>query len=384
MANTITPIVPKLLAQGLMALREQSIMPRLVNRTLEPLAGQKGSTIDVPIPSAVPVQDVTPGATATTGDITPTTTPVPLDKWKEAPFYLTDREMQEAMIGVIPMQASEAIKSLANQIDTDILANYVALYGYTGTAGTTPFASDLTAWTGGARRILNEQLAPMDDRRVVLDPLAEGNAINLRAFQDASFGGGQGVILRGQIGTKIGADWFMDQNLPTHTRGTISDGTNPQALINGAVSAGATTMNLDETTLTGTLVTGDVFTVANVTGTFVITGGPYTAAANAFTNVTFSPAAPTGGFADDAQITVVDTHTVNLAFHRDCFAFASRPFEDIDAESMGSIISAVADPVSGVALRLEVTREHKRMRFAYDVLYGSAVVRAELGARIAG
>ena len=54
------------------------------------------------------------------------------------------------------------------------------------------------------------------------------------------------------------------------------------------------------------------------------------------------------------------------------------------ALQIGSIMMSAADPVSGLVLRLEVTREHKRTRFSYDMLYGAMVVRREFGARLAG
>jgi hypothetical protein len=86
--------------------------------------------------------------------------------------------------------------------------------------------------------------------------------------------------------------------------------------------------------------------------------------------------------ADNVAITIRATHVMNLAMHRDFIAFASRPLAGSNHPS--SVISQVVDPISGLALRLEITREHRRDRFAYDILYGADVVRRELGARLAG
>ena len=74
---------------------------------------------------------------------------------------------------------------------------------------------------------------------------------------------------------------------------------------------------------------------------------------------------------------------VNLNVHRDAFALASRPFAGADPMGLGTYMSAV-DPVSRLALRLEVSRQHKRTRFSYDILYGAQLVRPELAARMAG
>jgi hypothetical protein len=380
MANILTAVLPKLLAQGLMALRANTVMPRLVNRGYDTMAAQRGDTINIPIPSAIAVQDVTPAATPpSTADIAPTSVAIVLNKWKEAPFYLTDKDMMEAMEGTMPMQASEAIKSVCQVMDTDTIAAFNGVYGFVGTAGTTPFSvpvspnivPDTAVYTAG-RAVLNRQLAPMGDRRVVLDPDAEGAALNLRAFQDTSWAGSTQGIIMGQIGTKMGADWFMDQNIGIKATGTLTNGSIHAAKVNGAVAAGATTMNINETSLTGTILTGEIFSVAGVSGTFAVTNATtLTAAGNAITGVTFAPAAPTGGFASTAVVTFKGPvggagYVRNLIFHRDAVAFASRPLADLQLAD--SLVQAIGDPLTGVNLRLEISREHKRTRFSYDVL----------------
>lgn len=381
MANDWTQVIPQLLAQGLLALREQVRMPMLVNRGYESMAGAKGSTIDIPIPSAITAVAVTPSNTAPAStDSTPTSVSLVMDQWFEAPFHLTDREMMEAMSGTIPMQASEAVKAIANTVDVSIMGNYTSVYGASGTAGTVPFDDTTTNDGNQLRRILNTQLAPMDPRYVVMDPESEASALELRAFQDVSWNGSTAGILESQINRKLGFGWFMDQNVLSHTAGTLVGDAIHGGAVNGALAVGDVTMAIDATSLVGTIVIGDVFTFAGDTQQYVATNTT-TAAANAIAAVTFNP--PIKTIVDDGTIlTIVDDHTVNLGFHRDAFAFASRPLESQNLP--GSMVQSATDPVSGLTLRLEVTREHKQTRFSYDMLWGSACPRPELAARLLG
>ena len=267
MANTITEVLPKLLAQGLMALRQQSIMPRLVNRSLESMAAQKGAVINVPIPSAISARDITPAVTLNSNqDVSPTSVAVTLDFWKEASFHLSDSDMLSVMDGHIPMQASEAIKSLANAVDEYILGKHVRFFGAVGTAGTTPFNASLTA-AAQARTVLNKQLAPNDDRRAVVDPDAEEKLLlNTQVLQFDQRGDAQGII-NGSIGRKLGFDWYMDQNISTYTPGTAwttgwtFDGSNAAGVKTAAVVF----------TSSGTVKIGDIFYLTNGGLGYVIT-----------------------------------------------------------------------------------------------------------------
>lgn len=373
MANTLTAVTPKLLAQGLLALRQNAIMPQIVNRRFEAMAGQRGSTIDVPIPSAIAAQAVAPGNTPpSTADISPTSVPIPLDQWFEGPFYLDDKDMLEAQEGTIPMQASEAIKSLANNVDTFLLNLGRKFFGYAGNENSSLFADEKTTDATAVRTILNKQLAPLQDRRVVLDPDAEGSALNVRAFQDASFSGDTRAIIEGNLNNKLGFTWWMDQNVPVFTAGTAVD-----YLVNDpgpALALGDTAIPVDGGT--GDVNEGDIITFSGHTQTYVIT-----VAAVAPSIMTIQPglqAIP----ANNEVITLKGDHVLNQAFHRDATAFATRPLA-MHGSELGVISQSAVDPISGLTLRLEITHEHKRIRFSYDILYGAEVIRRELGSRFA-
>ena len=371
MPNDLTEVIPKLLVQGLRALRENAIMPQLVNREYETTAGEKGSTIDVPIPSAIEAVDVAPANIAPNpGDSVPTSVPIPLDQWKEAAFQLSDKDQLEAIDDIMPMNASEAIKSLANKVDTFLLGLYPAFFGVAGTAGTTPFTDGTTDDATDLRKILNVQLAPVQDRWAVIDPDAEAKALGVRAFQDLSWNGSTAAIIEGNLNRKMGFGWFQDQNVLTHTKGT---GTG--YVVTGVEPIGSTTLALSVGS--GTIVVGDIITIAGDTQTYTVLVG-----IAAPGTITISPALRVATVGSDA-VSIVDTHVVNLGFHRDAIAFASRPLQRYGSE-FGVISSTAIDPISGLALRVEATHEHKRLRFSYDILYGAAVVRPELGARLLG
>lgn len=390
MANTISNVVPQLLVGALPTLREQSVMPRLVNRSIGDEARDKGDTIDVPIASAISARNVTAAVThATNQDMSPTKVQVVLDQWKEASFHLSDKDAESVMAGTIPMQAAEAVKSLANAADTYILGLYKGVYYYGGTAGTTPFATNLTAFKQ-ARTFLNKGLAPLDDRRVVLDPDAEGNALLLDVFLKADARGDQGGIIRGQIGQKLGADWFMNQNIVSHTAGTYAITGAGSVVIKATVAAGQKTVIFACASTTnsvgGTLKVGDIFTISGHAQPYVVTVSASVAlGANTTLSVQFEPALSEAAVTDTTVgLGAIADHVVNVAFHRDAWAFASRPLSSSSMAGGGAIFSSVTDPISGVTLRLEVSRQYKQWTYSYDILYGAKLVRAQLASRILG
>lgn len=388
MANTISNIVPQLLVGGLPTLREMAVMPRLVNKSIGAEARDRGDTIDVPIPSAIAQRDVTPAAAqAANQDFSPTKVQIALSQWKEASFQLSDKDVDSVMSGTIPMQAAEAVKAIANGVDSYILGLYTGVYNYGGTAGTTPFATNLNTFKD-ARKWLNKSLAPFDDRAVVLDSDAEANALILDVFLRADARGDQGGIIRGQIGEKLGSRWFLNQNVKTHTAGTYAV-TGVGSIVNKASVAAAANVMIwsaasTTNTLGGTLVVGDLFTVGSAAQTYVVTAAASVAsAANTTLSVSFSPAAA-ASFAVGATVTKAATHQANVTFHRDAFALASRPLAESQLDGVGANFRSITDPITGLAMRLEISRQYKQTTYSYDVLYGAKLVRANQAARILG
>jgi hypothetical protein len=382
MANSLTEIIPRILARGLLHLRRTCVLPRMVNLDYSTEAKEKGDTIDVTIASAVTASDVTPSNTPPApGDSAPTKVQIQLNKWKHADFHLTDKQKNEIMRekSFMPGQMSAALDALAGEVNADIFAKYKGVYGAVGTAGTTPFggASPDSAFPAdivNARKLLNKQLAVRMDRRVVLDHDAYANALRLPAFRDASQSGDKEVVQDGAIGKKYGFPmWADDDQVPTHTAGTASG----YLINNGAGYAiGTTTLVID--TGTGTWVEGDIVTFAGHAQQYAVQSGT--------TTQLVLKRGLVASVADNAAITKVATHVVNLAFQKDAFAFASRSLGDekeSEFERLAPMMS-IGDPVSGLNLRLEVMRQYKQTVWDFDILWGAQLIRPEFAVRILG
>lgn len=374
MANDLTKIVPQMLVRGLDVLRKNINMPFMVNRAYEREAGQRGDTITIPVPNDMVAKQVAPGLVPTAAsDVAPTLVSIPLNEWWYQDFAMTDKDMKEIQDGYLPLQADSAVKSLAEKVSEDLLGLGIDLYGYHGTPGTTPFGNEKPTDAIMVRKVLSDQLAPRDPRYLVLDTSAEAAALGVTAFQSSDFGVTGEAILEGNITRRLGFGVAADQSVQTHTPGTAGS-----YLAAAAGAVGDTSIAIDGGT--GTHVKGDIVTFAGHSQTYVVTE----ALAGTGT-LKFAPPLQ-AAVADNAAVSApLAAHTMNLAFHRDAFAFVTRPLAaDGLANQLGSMVRSISDPESRLTLRLEVTRQNKQTNWAWDILYGYATIRRELGARLVG
>jgi hypothetical protein len=253
---------------------------------------------------------------------------------------------------------------------------------------------------------LDDSATPMDGMRYMcLNPIAQATIVDVLKGLFQSSEQIKKQYMMGQMGTAIGFDWMMDQNVNVHTNGAYS-GT---PLTNGVPANGATTLVTDGWTSTS-LKKGDVFTIGTL-GNGVVAVNPQsrqsTGALQQFVvtadisdtsgNITIpiSPAMYSSGplqnvvalAADGQAITIVGATGVstpqNLAFHRDAFTLVMA-----DLEMPGGVDMAArkSDPETGVSMRLVRAYDINNDLFPcrIDVLYGWATLRPELACRIAG
>lgn len=371
MANTITNVVPKLVGLMLPKLRAHSVMPRLVNRDFDTLGAQPGSSIDVPIPptittSAVTAAEVPPA----TSDITLSTVNVPLSSWNEAPFYMTDKDLMEVEGDKLPGVVDAALASIVEKIDQDILTATMDGHGLADDQGTSVFnaIADVTA----PQKLLNKNKVARGDRFCVFDTDAEANLLALEQFTSGDYVTGF-PFEAGDVGLqqKMGMSWVMSQNVQSHTTGTD----NGAFVTTGAKAIGDKTLTLG--TGTGTILAGDTVEIGNYL--YGVASGTSGAG-----DITLNQGLLEAVGSGDTVQTVDrggNTNVGNVAFHRDAVVFVSRPFQASNAAIASQTIS---DPISGLSLRLEVTREHKRDRWSIDALYGTKVVRPEGVVKVIG
>lgn len=389
MTNTITDVIPKILAQGLPVFREAAIMPRLVARTFDSDGARKGSTIEVPVPSYASVDDVTPAAVPPTpSDSVFKTRSIALDKWKKSDFHLTDQERMRVLTAdVIPMAAAGALRKLGNQVNSDILAamklNSCGIVGATSTDIGASF-TDVRL----ARVELNKLTAPdgEGERRLVLSTEADGRATGLADLINWDKTGQTDPILTGSIGRKLGMDFFRCYGIGGGAQVAASAGTG--YVLNGNATKGATSITVDGGS--GTIKAGTAFdlgTADGVVNRYVLAADLTAPGTVAITTAIRETVADNGTngitIATNGTLGQASAHYVQgYAFHRDAVQFVNRPFERPEGNVAG--YGQITDPLTGITLRLQVIRGYMMDIWVWDIQYGCAVIVPEWCARMIG
>jgi len=378
MGNTL--ITPTIIAkESLMLLSNNAVMANLVHRDYsDEFVSGVGTKIKVKKPATFEAKEFDRNNGIQIQDAVESEVEVVMDKLLDVSFEVTSEQLSFSIQKFSEQLIAPAMESFAQKVDQYLTSLYVDIPYYYGTAGTTPSKiEDIT----GVRQKLNDNMVPFLNRRCVIDSSADNKLSQLSTFHEAEKVGDNGTALReGSLGRKFGLDFHIDQNIRKHTKGTLAADA-PGITIKGAVAAGATTAVFDGANIAGTLKKGDIFTVADTSGSYVVTEDAAVAAGEI--TVKFYPAAPVGGFANDKVVTIIGSHTANLAFHKNAFALVTRPL----ALPMGlsSEQKAIVN-YNGFGLRViyDYNSQYKKDVISIDMICGVKTLTRELAARLLG
>jgi len=259
---------------------------------------------------------------------------------------------------------AQAFRAHVNAIEGDLVvaARAAASRAY-GTAATTPFgtANDYTD-ASNVLRILKDNGAGAFDNQLVINTTSGANFLGKQSAVNAA--GTDSMLRQGVLLDLAGMPVRESGQLGTHTAGTAASATTD----NAGYAVGATTITLASAG-TGTILAGDVITFAGDTNKYVVVTGDADVSGGG-TIVLQEPGLRVAMSAATKAITVVATHSDNLAFARSAVELAMRPPADPLGGDAAEDMMVVQDPHSGLAFSISVYKGRKKAMIAVDALYG--------------
>lgn len=256
-------------------------------------------------------------------------------------------------------QIKQAMRGICNQIEIRLAREaYRNASRAWGTAGTTPFASNFNE-LAQLRKILTDNGIPFDGQlSVILDTAAGANLRSLAQLQRANEAGGTELLRQGTLLDLQGFMLKESAGIQLHTKGTGAS-----YLINDASpTAGKTVIAAD--TGSGTILAGDVVTFAGTSDLYMVNtalaGGSFTIGAPGLRSAE----------SDNDAITVGNSYTPNVAFHRAALELALRPPALPPGGDVAVDTMAVQDPHSGLLFEIAAYKGYMKAMFEVRVLAG--------------
>ncbi|WP_331693501.1 P22 phage major capsid protein family protein [Pandoraea sputorum] len=375
-ANTLTQLIPDLYASLDIVSREMiGFIPSV---TLDPSAERAAlnQAIRIPQTAAQKASDTTPGQLPPDdGDQNIGNTPFTITKSRTVPFRWTGEEQKGVNSGpgyhnIRLDQITQAMRTLTNEIEVDCGNLFARASRAYGTAGTTPFASDLSD-TAQVLKILKDNGAPQTNLQCVIDTTAGAKVRSLSQLTKANEAGT--VALREQ-GILLDIHGFKLRE--SAGIATTAAGTGASYVLNGAHAVGATTINVQ--TGTGTIGAGDVVTFNGDSRKYVVssalTGGAFTINAPGLMQ-----AAATG-----ATVTLSAAATRNLAFSRSAIVLATRAPALPEEGDMAEDRVMLTDERSGITFEVAMYKLYRRVRYEVSLAWGQQLIKPEHAAILLG
>ena len=200
--------------------------------------GKKGDTIYIPVPARGSASAKAANTQVVLSAATNTAVTVTINKHYEYSKLIEDIAEVQALASMRKFYTDDAGFALAKQVDSDLFALVEGFQG--GTVGGTAAASYEKAYIGstgaalytgnssnaaditdaGIRALilkLDNADVPMDNRVIVMPPVAANDLLGLNRFTEQQFIGNGDAIKTGKIGMIYGMDVYISTSCPTAT-----------------------------------------------------------------------------------------------------------------------------------------------------------------------
>lgn len=381
--NTISSIVPDIYEALDVVSRELTgLIPAVTMNASAERAGINQNIV-VDVEPAGNVSNITPAMTVPdpTGQ-TSGSTVIQITKSRAAEFGFIGDDQKKLNTGpgylsVRANKIAQAIRAVANEVESDLAGLQATFSRAYGTAGTTPFgtANDYTD-ASNVLKILKDNGSPQSDNQLVINTAAGANFIGKQSAVNSA--GTESILRQGVLLDLAGMPLRESAQINDHTAGTGASATTNAA----GYAVGATVLTLASAG-TGTLLAGDVVTFAGDTTKYVITSGDADVSGGGSITLA-APGLRVAMSAATKAITVVATSARNMAFNRSALVLAARAPARPEEGDMAEDVIVITDPRSGLSMEFAMYKGYRKVRYEVGLAWGVKNIKPEHTALLLG
>lgn len=381
MSNILTKLIPDLYQNLDEVSRELTGFLPSVARNSSAVRAALGESVIVPVSTAMVSGNVTPSMTVPEPkDFTMDNVAIQITKSRNVSFGLTGEEFQGVNNGVganyiLGENIKQAVRTLVNEMEKDVaIEAAVGSSRAFGTAGSTPFASDLTD-AAHIKKILDDNGAPMGGRSLIIDSTAGVNLRSLTQLTNVGDAGTNMTLRQGELLNLFGFSIKESAGIYNVAQSSV------KGITLSAAEIGANELTIKAST-SGSLKAGDVITIAGDDNKYVVAES--NSSLSAGNKIKIAKPGLLHAVADGSLVTVVAASARNIAFTKNAIQLVTRA-PALPAGRDAAIDSYIlTDSRSGMAFEVRVYQGYRKMRMEVACAWGVKVIKPEHVATLLG
>ena len=329
--------------------------------------------------------DLSPGVTAPDdGDQDVGNVKMTITKARGVPVRYNGEEQRGLSSGagyrpILQNQFAQAMRTLVNEMETDLATLQSTASRAYGTAGTTPFASDLSD-TAQVRKILADNGAPLSDMQLVIDTTAGAKMRTLTQLSKANEAADNSLLRQGLLLDVHGMQIRESAQIVTAGSNAIT-GT---VTVTGTNAIGATSIGITTAGGSGVAaIAGDIITFAGDTNKYVVKTAVTVGASTTGTVVLAAPGLRIAKSAT-AAISGVAVAARSLGFSKSALVLATRAPARPEEGDMADDVMMITDPRSGISFEVALYKQYRQVRYEISAAWGVKNFKPEHSAILLG